>query len=400
MFRPAALVGALAPFLLVPVAVAEIAASQVISYTPGDARSDYTTSASALGPVTRDSGYGAVNPFNPPFAASDIVIVGQGGQVTLELSADVPANGRHLGVFSNNGYVSTTTTGTTTNPVSTFATPQFPSAIVRVSQDGSTWKSLNSGNAITFTSPTNAYLDTNITNYYQPLGTVLSSSAKPYLGSADDLGGKTYDQIRTALNGSAGGTWLDLREAGLPSVRYVQFEVPSGAGRMVIDAVSGLPAAKPITAGQSIISLSVGAGAKTSNFVIDFGPQSYHFQVNYDGELDGYAALQMIDAASDYDLTATEYSWGAFVTGHDFGGYELVGDGSGNGPYWSHWVRGSQGWEWGMGISHPLTDGSWDGFVWSGLQATAPDLPIAVPEPAGLALAGLLGACMLRRRRR
>src|SRR5690606_31367967 len=125
--------------------------------------------------------------------------------------------------------------------------------------DGINWQPLNGGAAITFTNPTNYYLDTDIVDYAQPLGSVVASSSKPFLGSADGLGGKTYGQIRTLLNGSAGGNWLDLTTTGLPAVNYVRFDVPQGAGRMVVDAVSGLPAAKPVVAGETIVSLSVGS---------------------------------------------------------------------------------------------------------------------------------------------
>jgi MYXO-CTERM domain-containing protein len=399
MVRVSSVLGAVAPSLVAAAAAAGISGEQVVSYAPGNARPDYQIAGAALGSINGNSGFGAVNPFNPPFSSNDIVIIGEGGEMTLKLSAEVPANGRHVGVFVNNGFVSTSSTGTSTNPVATFATPQFPGAIVHVSQDGNTWKTLNGGNVIQFTSPTNAYLDTSISNYQQPLGTVSSSSSKPYLGSAADLGGKTYEQIRTALNGSAGGTWLDLSETGLPSVQYVKFEVPTGAGRMVIDAVSGLPAAKPVTAGEAIVSLSVGQGANTSNFVIDFGPQSYLFEYHYDGSPTTLDALRAIDAASDYDIATKSSAWGEFVLAHDFGGYHFSGEGLNGDDWWSHWVMGQSGWEWGQGGGNLLTDGSWDAFVWSDLQSTAPDVPVAVPEPAALALGGVAAASLVRRRR-
>jgi hypothetical protein len=46
----------------------------------------------------------------------------------------------------------------------------------------------------------------------------------------------------TLLNGSAGGTWLDVSGTGLSSVQFVRFEVPEGAAtRMVVDAVTAVP---------------------------------------------------------------------------------------------------------------------------------------------------------------
>jgi hypothetical protein len=44
------------------------------------------------------------------------------------------------------------------------------------------------------------------------------------------------------LDGSAGGTWLDLSSTGLASVGFVRFEVPQGADyRLVLDAVTAIP---------------------------------------------------------------------------------------------------------------------------------------------------------------
>ena len=44
------------------------------------------------------------------------------------------------------------------------------------------------------------------------------------------------------LDGSAGGTWLDVSGAGLSAVQFVRFEVPAGTGaRLVLDAVTAVP---------------------------------------------------------------------------------------------------------------------------------------------------------------
>ncbi len=398
VFAAAALV---APQVVGAVALGQIQATSVVEYVPGNARSDYQNTSAALGDITSHTGPDyAVNPFNPPFAPEDIVIIGEGGHLTLELSQEIPANGRHLGVFVNNGYMDVGGgSGQTGNPIITIADPQFPSAIVSVSYDGIDWRPLNGGEAFTFTNPTNYYLDTPIIGGKQALGSERSNPAKPFLGSAQDLAGQTYDQIRTTLNGSAGGDWLDLSTAGLPAVNYVRFEVPSGAGRMVIDAVSGLPAAQPVVAGERIISLSVGSGANTSYIVLDFGPQSYQFAVHYDEPISSLEALELLASETDYELLVKDTDFGTQVIGQDFGGFAFIGDGLGT-PYWSYYVGDGTDWDYAMTgpASRILTDGSYDGWVWSGLQDAPPDFPVAIPEPAALSVL-MAGALLLRRRR-
>ena len=44
-----------------------------------------------------------------------------------------------------------------------------------------------------------------------------SFQQKPFLGSLSSFGGETYAQIKTTLNSSAGGTWIDTAGAGLPA---------------------------------------------------------------------------------------------------------------------------------------------------------------------------------------
>ncbi len=249
----AAVVGAV--FSLRP-SYAGIVADSVVSYTPGNLASNesiYNNPAAALGPLNGDTGYGyALNPFTPPYDPSQIVIVQAGGQITLHLSEPVTTTGgRSLGVFSNNGLIDGTSdySGVATNPADTFDDPNYPEAIVSVSKDGTHFVQLNGGNPILFTNPTNYYLDTPITPEaydYQSLGSVVANQYQPFNGTLASFNGETYAQMKTMLNGSAGGTWLDLSGTGLSSVNYVQFSAPSDGGyRFVLDGVSGSQAAGP-----------------------------------------------------------------------------------------------------------------------------------------------------------
>src|SRR2546423_1097392 len=72
---------------------APVIADGVVSYAPGDAPANYQTSAAAVGSLDGNTSFGGLNPFNPAFSTSQIVIVGQGGSLTLHLSSPVAANG-------------------------------------------------------------------------------------------------------------------------------------------------------------------------------------------------------------------------------------------------------------------------------------------------------------------
>ena len=104
---------------------AGITADSVVDYTPGTASTSFRTPSAALGPLAGDTGGGnGLNPFDPPYAASQIVIVGAGGQLTLHLSAPAPVGtipGPTLGVFVNNGIIDTSGgSGVAGNPATTF----------------------------------------------------------------------------------------------------------------------------------------------------------------------------------------------------------------------------------------------------------------------------------------
>ena len=132
---------------------------------------DSTTNAwndptAALGAPTTDEEFGAINPFNPPFETNDIVVIPAGGSVEFSFAqpaaiTSVPA----LGVFVNNGLddVSSDGSGVASNPASYFS--PIPEATVSISQNGTDWFPVGDES---FDLPTNAYLDTEISGYFQP----------------------------------------------------------------------------------------------------------------------------------------------------------------------------------------------------------------------------------------
>lgn len=380
-------------------------ADSVVEYVQGTVatgEANYREPNTALGALHGMTPYGAINPFNPPYQITDLVIVGEGGRLTLHLSNPVPTNGRNLGVYVNNGYYDMSADGSGLTDGGPSAFSALPRAVVSVSQDGTTWTQLNGGLPISFPMATNYYTDTSISYWYQAEGNQAARQSKPFLGSPSDLANETYAQIKATLNNSCGGNWLDLTGTGLPAVQYVRFDVPTGAGRMVVDAIGALGAAAPVVEGSRIISESVGTGAKTSHIVVDFGPQSYQFYVHYDGNMTGLQALQLLAANSDFALTTEHFSFGDFVTGLDYGGYVQTGDGSGGNDYWAYYTGDGNSWTYsGLGAAQRnLSGGSYDGWAWYAAQSTGPDFAIAVPEPGSLTILALAGAALAARRRR
>jgi hypothetical protein len=221
-------------------AAAAVTAAEVVSYDRGSGMG-FTNSSAALGLPVGDTTFNALTPFNPPFSDQHIVIVGGGGHVALRLSSPVTARvaGPEIGVFSNNGIVdvSPNGTGTAGNPAATFS--PVGSALVSVSGDGVTFVPLGAG-PIAFGNPTNYYTDVRIENYSAPLGSQVADFSSSFTGTLSSFNGLTYEQMVALLDGSAGGTWLDISSTGLSSARFVRFDVPEGS-RLVLDAVTAVP---------------------------------------------------------------------------------------------------------------------------------------------------------------
>lgn len=223
-------------------------ADEVISYTPGTtAAGGYTNRSAALGSPTRFTGGdfpGVVSPFSPPYLTSDIVSIGQGGQLTLRLSnyALTSSTGLQLGVFAhagiadaNNTYDSSSQAGSPLASSNDPSSGMFSvySANVAVSADDHTWVSLGRK---TFDIPTNGYTD--LTDpFSSTAGSALSDFGKPFAGSLSSFAGETYSQMLTTLNGSGGGNWFDLSGTGLSQVGYIRFSLDT-ADHFELDAVS------------------------------------------------------------------------------------------------------------------------------------------------------------------
>lgn len=210
-------------------------AAAVISYTPGTSVGSYNNASAVLGQPSDIVGVGTgfpgvFSPFNPHYQATELTGLGSGGELTLQLAnfVTVTPGLLELGVWSNVGLQDADyPNGTSVNPAAPFSAPR--SARVSVSADGQTWVALNGGALITFSNPGNFYLNAGPQDATAPASPSYADFGKPFAGTLSSFDGKTYSQILSTLDGSAGGTWLDLDATGLAKVGYVRFDnVPSG----------------------------------------------------------------------------------------------------------------------------------------------------------------------------
>jgi hypothetical protein len=212
------------------------------------AAANFMNPSSALGSPARFTGGSfpsVVSPFSPPFQASQIVSIGEGGQLTLQLSnfAIAQSGGLpELGVFANVGMADTNfPNGVAGSPASGFG---INSATVEVSQNGTTWATLGS---TLFDVPTNGYTDLS-DPYSSTAGSALTDFQQPFAGNLSSFNGLQYSHpsnfdVLDLLAGSGGGKWLDISSTGLAQVGYVRFSIADDGNantslRFQLDAVS------------------------------------------------------------------------------------------------------------------------------------------------------------------
>ncbi len=219
-------------------------ATQVAAYTQGtvaayDTGYDDTTDWTGIPTGTTGAPEGApgvVTPFYPPFDTSQILLIGNGGHLTLQFPTPVPVkSGPFLGIFSTCGFVDSDGNGDVGSTAATFGGGL---ATVQVSQDGTHWFSLGQQNIDV---PQNFYLNAGPYDVVPPADSYRSDYGLPYTGGLSAFANESDAQVIATLNGSAGGTWLDISSTGLSTIRYVDFSPPANAPsnwQLAIEAVS------------------------------------------------------------------------------------------------------------------------------------------------------------------
>jgi len=220
-------------------------ADQVIGYTPGTGiNTAFENSNSALGAPLSSATITA-----PPFSSSDLVGVGNGGQLTLEFNTPIlnnpagHAGGLDFTIFGNEFF---TLSSSGINGVFS-----HPGLTVWVSQDNVTYYQLGAPYGADDYYPTQGNGDPSL-----PINSALSLSS---------FTGQTTGQALSLYNGSAGGASYSISWAedtgghsvNLPSISYVQIQGTSGFG--YVDAVSRVQdIPEPVSGGLLFAGLGVG----------------------------------------------------------------------------------------------------------------------------------------------
>jgi hypothetical protein len=231
------------PFLIVAAARGdgEPYATAVVSYTPGAGVSaSYRNPNAALGEPSRMTGSAnfpeTVTPFQPPWQPGQVVSIGPGGSLVLELgqpAVDSPDNpyGIDLIVFSNALFTDDS------GGAGVVGYCAGEGGLIDVSDDGTHWHEVP-GALADGPMPTMGFMDAGPfdtlagqapTDFRKPMNPALTVA---------DLQGLPYEDLVRAYDGSAGGVGVDLASVGLAQARFVRIRQPLGANSTPeVDAV-------------------------------------------------------------------------------------------------------------------------------------------------------------------
>jgi hypothetical protein len=281
---------------LVPccMALADGFATAVISYEPGSSPAPgYTNPASALGEPSRFTASpwdgGAVTPFAPAWIPSQVVSIGAGGSLVLELDApavDDPRNpfGIDLIVFGNSFF---TDIGAGAGVCGAIAAD---GGIIDVSEDGLTWCTVP-GIAADGLFPTLGYLDAQ--PYDAVPGAVPTDAHMPVdpAHRAEAMFAMTWPELIAAYGTSAGGAGVDLAAAGCATARFVRIRVPPPPHSHVeIDAVSRV---RPRAHAADFNGDGAVDGTDLTVLLVQYGGAG-SADLNSDGTVDGLDLAQLL----------------------------------------------------------------------------------------------------------
>lgn len=269
-------------------------ATAVISYEPGSSPAiGYTNPASALGEPARFTSSpwdgGAVTPFAPAWLPSQVVSIGAGGSLVLELDApavDDPRNpfGIDLIVFGNSFF---SDLGGGAGVCGSLAAD---GGMIDVSPDGVTWYAVP-GIAADGLFPTLGYLDAD--PYDAVPGAVATDARMPVdpAHRAQAMYAMPWPKMVAAYGISAGGAGVDLAATGCASARYVRIRVPPPPHSHVeIDAVSRV---RPRALESDFNGDGAVNGSDLTVLLVQYGAAG-SADLNGDGTVDGLDLSQLL----------------------------------------------------------------------------------------------------------
>jgi hypothetical protein len=223
-------------------------AARVVSYDPGIGfAAGYTNVSAVLGEPSRTNPFGdAVEPFNPAYDKAQIVSIGAGGSLTVELGRPIfHAPRRPYGsdfiIFGNSGFIVTNDFD-----LETFSWIGIPATDGSLfAQNTGTTKVSISANGHRFFELTGAGVPTVDFLFPTDGSGRFDIPVNPAL-TAEAFAGATVEGIRELYAGSGGGAGYDIatardangRRVHLPYVRFVRIEVIDGKAE--VDAISAV----------------------------------------------------------------------------------------------------------------------------------------------------------------
>ena len=215
---------------------AAVFVDEVVSYTPGSGVGTHVNPQAALGEPGDDTGFGLLTPFNPHFSTDELARIGSGGELTLRFANEVLVGaGLDIGIYTNVFLVNNPSATGAQDPAGAFG---GDTVSIQVSANGTDWSAVDTS-MVAFDLPHTYYLNPQaLTGSSQavPANPIEADFGKPFDAQLSDFSGLNFEEIAVLLDGSAGGTWIDLSPTGLSTVSYIRFSEPGDT--FELDAVA------------------------------------------------------------------------------------------------------------------------------------------------------------------
>ncbi|HQY88744.1 MAG TPA: PEP-CTERM sorting domain-containing protein [Tepidisphaeraceae bacterium] len=232
-----ALAGAFSVFGFVSTSHAANFVSQIPAgtYVPGDIGAAFTDPSVSLGEpgaiIGAGTGFdGIFSPFNGHYESTQMSGIGVGGSVTFGFDSPISlVDGGDFGVFTNTSLSdSSYPNGHSTSPAKTLDQDFYGARRSAKIEVATTLGEFHDLGRFVLDLPANYFA--NATAPYQfpaPASPVVADFGKPFDGELSDFDDADFASVLATLNGSAGGSWVDVPDnLGGSGVQFVRFSEP------------------------------------------------------------------------------------------------------------------------------------------------------------------------------